>query len=214
MYLYVKQQSIEIEPNVNIMNTIAYRMQDYKTPSMAECESLGVEIGLHKRVVQVWFQNARAKERKSRAASGQDANAPLSSSSPRECALCQVTYAAGAQSLQEHVFSASHIANVRAHLKANGTDDTGTATMSQTLVDSPPPAQPLTATIKAEMIMKQPKRSTSRKPSTKQAPAPESTTPNAAAVLEQLMRGQQQQQAAANPMQMMMGQFNRKSTTE
>lgn len=37
---------------------------DYKTPSMTECDVLGREIGLHKRVVQVWFQNARAKQRK------------------------------------------------------------------------------------------------------------------------------------------------------
>lgn len=37
---------------------------DYKTPSMNECETLGAKIGLQRRVVQVWFQNARAKERK------------------------------------------------------------------------------------------------------------------------------------------------------
>uniref|UniRef100_A0A1I7XEI3 Homeobox domain-containing protein n=1 Tax=Heterorhabditis bacteriophora TaxID=37862 RepID=A0A1I7XEI3_HETBA len=36
---------------------------DYKTPSMTECEFLGREIGLHKRVVQVWFQNARGQLR-------------------------------------------------------------------------------------------------------------------------------------------------------
>src|SRR5699024_2164393 len=39
---------------------------DYKTPTMAECEAMGREIGLAKRVVQVWFQNARAKEKKAR----------------------------------------------------------------------------------------------------------------------------------------------------
>lgn len=37
---------------------------DYKTPSMTECDVLGREIGLHKRVVQVWYQNSRAKQRK------------------------------------------------------------------------------------------------------------------------------------------------------
>lgn len=37
---------------------------DYRTPTMQECEMLGNEIGLPKRVVQVWFQNARAKEKK------------------------------------------------------------------------------------------------------------------------------------------------------
>lgn len=47
---------------------------DYKTPSMTECEALGREIGLHKRVVQVWFQNARAKERKTRTTAGAGMN--------------------------------------------------------------------------------------------------------------------------------------------
>ncbi len=37
---------------------------DFKTPSMGECESIGREIGLSKRVVQVWFQNARSKVKK------------------------------------------------------------------------------------------------------------------------------------------------------
>lgn len=40
--------------------------KDYKTPTMPECELLGQELGLGKRVVQVWFQNARAKERKAK----------------------------------------------------------------------------------------------------------------------------------------------------
>uniref|UniRef100_A0AAY4BQX8 Homeobox domain-containing protein n=1 Tax=Denticeps clupeoides TaxID=299321 RepID=A0AAY4BQX8_9TELE len=39
---------------------------DYKTPTMIECEALGSYIGLAKRVVQVWFQNARAKEKKAK----------------------------------------------------------------------------------------------------------------------------------------------------
>uniref|UniRef100_A0A8C6SWZ2 Zinc finger homeobox 3 n=1 Tax=Neogobius melanostomus TaxID=47308 RepID=A0A8C6SWZ2_9GOBI len=39
---------------------------DYRTPTMLECEVLGNDIGLPKRVVQVWFQNARAKEKKAK----------------------------------------------------------------------------------------------------------------------------------------------------
>ena len=38
--------------------------QFYKTPTMVECSNLGTEIGLQKRVIQVWFQNARAKWRR------------------------------------------------------------------------------------------------------------------------------------------------------
>ena len=38
----------------------------HKTPTVTECSILGREIGLQKRVVQVWFQNARAKEKRAR----------------------------------------------------------------------------------------------------------------------------------------------------
>ena len=38
--------------------------ENYKTPTMPECLDLGNNIGLQKRVVQVWFQNARAKWRR------------------------------------------------------------------------------------------------------------------------------------------------------
>ncbi|UJR30210.1 hypothetical protein I4U23_017748 [Adineta vaga] len=37
---------------------------EYRTPTMPECKLLGKEIDLQKRVVQVWFQNPRAKEKK------------------------------------------------------------------------------------------------------------------------------------------------------
>ena len=37
---------------------------DYRTPTIHECELLGQEIGLPRRVVQVWFQNCRAKDKK------------------------------------------------------------------------------------------------------------------------------------------------------
>ncbi|KAG5444175.1 hypothetical protein CSKR_101665, partial [Clonorchis sinensis] len=36
----------------------------HKTPSVHECDRLGATIGLSRRVVQVWFQNQRAKEKK------------------------------------------------------------------------------------------------------------------------------------------------------
>ena len=36
----------------------------YKMPAMSECQIMADFVGLQKRVVQVWFQNARAKEKK------------------------------------------------------------------------------------------------------------------------------------------------------
>ncbi|GMT28045.1 hypothetical protein PFISCL1PPCAC_19342 [Pristionchus fissidentatus] len=81
---------------------------EYKTPSMSECETLGREVGLHKRVVQVWFQNARAKERKTRTNGESESCRSLASS----CSLCGVEYNSRL-SLQEHIFSPSHITRLR-----------------------------------------------------------------------------------------------------
>lgn len=91
---------------------------DYKTPTMAECESLGREIGLPKRVVQVWFQNARAKEKKARIAFAKtfgqeiDANNPTSID---ECKICNVryNYKLSSNAMQEHLFSKSHLDHLK-----------------------------------------------------------------------------------------------------
>ena len=88
---------------------------DYKTPTMAECELLGREIGLPKRVVQVWFQNARAKEKKSKLAGSK---VPLADSEPpKECVLCSFTYS-HKFTVQDHVFTRRHIDRVKAHIQA------------------------------------------------------------------------------------------------
>lgn len=93
--------------------------QDYKTPTMAECESLGREIGLPKRVVQVWFQNARAKEKKSKMAlqkvlgQSDTDNPPL----PEDCKYCNFKYS-HKYSIQDHIFTKTHIANVRMYLES------------------------------------------------------------------------------------------------
>ena len=94
---------------------------DYKTPSMAECELLGREIGLQKRVVQVWFQNARAKEKKAKLAQSKMYRSDMSeglSKVPEECKICGVKYNLkfSSTSLQDHLFSRKHIENLRSHI--------------------------------------------------------------------------------------------------
>lgn len=91
---------------------------DYKTPTMAECEMLGREIGLPKRVVQVWFQNARAKEKKSKIAlqkaiGSTEIDTPQL---PEDCKYCSFKYS-HKYSIQDHIFTKSHIMNVRLHLE-------------------------------------------------------------------------------------------------
>lgn len=93
---------------------------------MNECETMGREINLKKRVVQVWFQNARAKEKKGQGQNiksilfSNSANNDLSNyeCSPDECLLCGVKYnsptgpsAPGANSQQQrdHLFSKEHL---------------------------------------------------------------------------------------------------------
>lgn len=87
---------------------------DYKTPTMLECEALGNDIGLPKRVVQVWFQNARAKEKKAKLSlAKQFGTESTCKERPKtECALCCVKYS-GCLSVRDHVFSQQHLAKVK-----------------------------------------------------------------------------------------------------
>lgn len=97
---------------------------DYKTPTMAECESLGREIGLPKRVIQVWFQNARAKEKKGKIALQKVLGQPESDTQPlpEDCKYCNFKYS-HKYSVQDHIFTKSHIANVRMHLESQSSKD-------------------------------------------------------------------------------------------
>lgn len=87
---------------------------DYKTPTMLECEALGNHIGLAKRVVQVWFQNARAKEKKAKLnLAKQFGGEPSQNEAPKtECTLCDVKYNS-CLSVRDHVFSQAHVAKVK-----------------------------------------------------------------------------------------------------
>ncbi|KAK9876786.1 hypothetical protein WA026_015024 [Henosepilachna vigintioctopunctata] len=106
---------------VRIMKSL---FNDYNTPTMAECEMLGREIGLPKRVIQVWFQNARAKEKKGKVAmqkvlgSESDPNAPI----PEDCKFCNFKYS-HKYSVQDHIFTKGHIANVRLYLESMSKDN-------------------------------------------------------------------------------------------
>uniref|UniRef100_A0AAY4BPE0 Zinc finger homeobox protein 3 n=1 Tax=Denticeps clupeoides TaxID=299321 RepID=A0AAY4BPE0_9TELE len=87
---------------------------DYKTPTMIECEALGSYIGLAKRVVQVWFQNARAKEKKAKLNNVKQFGSEQSQRdrSRSECSLCCVKYNS-CLSVRDHIFSQQHIAKVK-----------------------------------------------------------------------------------------------------
>uniref|UniRef100_A0A8C3PES1 Homeobox domain-containing protein n=1 Tax=Chrysemys picta bellii TaxID=8478 RepID=A0A8C3PES1_CHRPI len=100
----------------------------YRTPTMQECEVLGEEIGLPKRVIQVWFQNARAKEKKAKAALGEGGPGAPSEGPPEpraECPVCQVKYDFYV-SCRGHLFSRGHLARlkeaVQAQLRSEGHD--------------------------------------------------------------------------------------------
>lgn len=100
---------------VRIMKSIFI---DYKTPTMAECEMLGREIGLPKRVVQVWFQNARAKEKKAKLTMNKGYSAELDfPKPPEECNLCHFKYS-HKYTIQDHIFTKKHIDKVKLYIQS------------------------------------------------------------------------------------------------
>lgn len=112
---------------------------DYKTPTMAECEMLGHELALQKRVIQVWYQNARAKEKKGKLAIlkasspsntdpeqlKQSLESLTSSSSggkpAEECIVCGFKYSHKC-SIQDHIFTKKHIELIKSRIESGKLD--------------------------------------------------------------------------------------------
>ena len=98
--------------------------QEYKTPTMSECAMLGQEVSLQKRVVQVWFQNARAKEKKARLQLQQLSGVPESEMIPQppdECKVCSHVYT-HKHVIQDHLFSRAHMDAVKVAIEAGKLD--------------------------------------------------------------------------------------------
>ena len=98
----------------------------YKTPTMTECSNLGKDIGLQKRVVQVWFQNARAKEKRAKlqlqqATGGRDGDmgASFQPPTPDRCVVCpDFSYVDGKGcAVQDHIFTRKHLENLKIALE-------------------------------------------------------------------------------------------------
>nr|CDS19036.1 homeobox [Echinococcus granulosus] len=95
--------------------------QHHKTPTICECENIGRAIGLSRRVVQVWFQNQRAKKKKlarsTAICSEASFHQPESESQflleGNECKLCNVKIRRMSEedtaAVTEHIFSTVHI---------------------------------------------------------------------------------------------------------
>ncbi|KAK8752561.1 hypothetical protein OTU49_006170, partial [Cherax quadricarinatus] len=142
---------------VKIMKSV---FRDYKTPTMAECELLGREIGLAKRVVQVWFQNARAKEKKAKLALQKVLGTePEGPKPPEECKVCNFKYS-HKYSIQDHLFTRSHIENMKAFLE-KVKEESDAASLNSSLssmsvdVDRPPSSMTPAAGLAHQLQMAQ-----------------------------------------------------------
>lgn len=90
---------------------------DFSTPTMAMCEMIGRELGLVKRVVQVFFQNARAKEKKGKLPLQKTSSTNESLDHQPYCKLCGFNYSSNVP-VQEHIFTKAHIDMIKASIRA------------------------------------------------------------------------------------------------
>ncbi|ODN03317.1 Zinc finger homeobox protein 4 [Orchesella cincta] len=198
---------------------------DYKTPTMAECEMLGHELGLAKRVIQVWFQNARAKEKKAKlallkasssstssGASGQEQSLESLTSNVKpaeECKLCGFKYS-HKYSIQDHIFTKKHIEMIKTCIESGklspeaGSSGGGGCIQGQSARTTSPVSRPNTATTTptAGVTAESPPGILYPSNLMAQLPGPETTSPSLS-----VLNGQQSEQQAAFLQQLQLLQF-------
>ena len=96
---------------------------------MGECECIGNEIGLSKRVVQVWFQNARSKEKKGKPVIS---NSPTSTGNSGDliegkssCQYCPGSVFSSSSSFRDHLFTSQHVNAVKISASAKVREENG-----------------------------------------------------------------------------------------
>nr|XP_004661861.2 zinc finger homeobox protein 2 isoform X2 [Jaculus jaculus] len=128
----------------------------YRTPTMQECEVLGEEIGLPKRVIQVWFQNARAKEKKAKlqgtalAGNGGSSEGPLAAQRT-DCPYCDVKYDFYV-SCRGHLFSRQHLAKLKEAVQAQLKSESKCYDVAPA-PEAPPPSKGTPATTPASVSL-------------------------------------------------------------